>query len=75
MDRIKSNLKRCPLIKITRVSIKKDEKGDLVYQETSEEFNDCYRDYCMAWDPNTKTCTYFQSELLAQEEEDEDDED
>jgi hypothetical protein len=68
--KIKSNLKRCPLLKITKRVINKEDGVEEVY----EEFNDCYKTFCMAWDDTTKSCIYFPPEE-EEEEEDEDEED
>lgn len=62
-QKIKSNLKRCPLIKVKRKSMKRDDRGDIVFEEVVEEFNDCYKSFCMAWDEKTKSCAYFQTEV------------
>lgn len=53
-DKVKSNLIRCPLLKITRKETLPDGTCLII-----EEFNDCYKSYCAAWDSEKQTCTYF----------------
>ncbi|RMH18636.1 MAG: hypothetical protein D6698_06805 [Gammaproteobacteria bacterium] len=68
---IKSNIKRCPLLKVTRTIIN---DGSI---ETVEEFNDCYQKFCSAWDAKNKVCSYFSSyeEEIEESSEEEDDDD
>jgi hypothetical protein len=71
---VRSNLKRCPLLKITkRVTVKSD--NDEILEEVIEEesFSDCYKTYCMAWNAEQKCCTYFGFDIVEEEEEAEDD--
>lgn len=65
---VKSNLRRCPLLKITKRTVSKDGT-----EETIEEFNDCYMSYCMAWDNKQQCCTYFSFDLAEATEDDDDD--
>lgn len=58
MHTVKTNMKRCPHIKIHRKEIKYE--GDKIVSEIIiEEFNDCYGKGCMAWDDKNKTCKIF----------------
>ncbi len=63
-----SNLKRCPLLKITKKIFVRDNKGNIVSEETEESFSDCFRSFCMAWDDENKACTYFDMEIEDEEE-------
>jgi len=66
LSKTKSNIKRCPLLKITKRIVNKDGS-----EEIMEEFNDCYQSFCMAWNDKDKCCTYFD---LGKDEEEEEDE-
>lgn len=65
----KSNLKRCPLIKVTKKEYKRDCRGDIIEEITAEEFNDCYKSFCMAWDSKNNKCTYFDFSIESTDEE------
>ena len=70
---VRSNLKRCPLLKITKTIRVLSDEGVVVSEEKEESFNDCYKTFCEAWDVEAKKCTYFEADI--EEEDDEDDED
>lgn len=73
---VRSNLKRCPLLKITRVENTYDDKGNLIKSETIEDFNDCFKSFCTAWDTKTNRCSYFDvSPSEGQPKKEDDDED
>lgn len=63
MNRIKSNQRRCPLLKHTKKEIKYDKDGRVMGEVTVEELNDCYGKYCMAWREKTNSCSYFEEPL------------
>jgi|3_EtaG_2_1085321.scaffolds.fasta_scaffold75718_2 hypothetical protein len=67
--RVQSNIKRCPYLKITKKTTNK-ETGEVT---VIEEFNDCYKSFCMAWDDEVSICRYLQRDLEEDEDEDEDD--
>lgn len=50
-------------MKITRKLPIKDENGNVIGEETVEEFNDCYKGFCMAWVEAKQYCTYFDQEV------------
>jgi len=50
-----TNVKRCPHIKIVKKEMSYD-NDKLVSETISEEFNDCYGKFCMAWDDKLKVC-------------------
>lgn len=64
MDKVRSNIRRCPLLKHTRKEYKYDKDGKVIAEHTIEELNDCYGPYCMAWREKTKTCSYFEQPTL-----------
>ena len=70
--KIKTNLKRCPILTVTKKNYKYN--GDkLIQEETVVEFNDCYRSFCMAWDNENCTCKIYPDFEVVDVEEDETD--
>ena len=65
--KIKSNVQRCPYLKVTKKTTNKD-SGE---ETTTEEFNDCYKTFCVAWDNDKKKCEYLQREADTEEEDEE----
>lgn len=59
---VRSNLKRCPLMKIVKKEFVKDGEGNIVGEVMEESFSDCYRSFCMAWNSENNTCMYFSAE-------------
>lgn len=65
---IQSNLRRCPLLKITKEYPELDDQGKPTGTIIKvQEFNECYQSFCMAWKNNT--CFYFADEPPVKEEE------
>lgn len=58
MNKTKSNIKRCPHMKIFKKEISY-ENGAPSSETTTEEFNDCYGPFCMAFDEKLKICKIF----------------
>ena len=56
---VKSNLRRCPLLNITKKLCRYDEEGRLMSEEVVTEFNDCYKSFCMAWDIENEGCKLY----------------
>lgn len=52
--KLKTNLRRCPLLKITYEEVEADGKSTKVI----EEFQECYQSFCMAW--HGTGCSYFE---------------
>ena len=59
MDPVKTNLKRYPVLTISKKTYNYDDAGRIMSEETAVEFNDCYRNFCMAWDCENKTCKIY----------------
>ena len=57
--KIRSNLKRCPLLKVTKRECEYDSEGRLISEEVREEFSDCYKTYCAAWDELSSCCKIY----------------
>lgn len=51
-----TNINRCPHMKVLKKEVVFNDKGLPISEITTEEFNDCYGKYCMAWDKKTKAC-------------------
>lgn len=73
MDKVKSNQRRCPLLKVSTKLCKYDDKGNLVLEEQTIEFNDCYQSFCMAWDTENKNCKVYPDFDVVENEIEEDD--
>jgi len=61
--RIKSNISRCPYLKVTRKTVNPETKEEI----TVEEFNDCYKTFCVAWSKELEICTYLVLDLQSEE--------
>ncbi len=59
MEKSKSNIKRCPYIKVHKKEIVYDSHNRIIGETVTEELNDCYKNYCMAYDITTHTCKIF----------------
>lgn len=65
--KIQTNLKRCPLLKVTLEDQELDKDGKPTGRRTvSQEFNECYKDYCMAW--TGSCCSYFDNVSVEDED-------
>jgi len=74
MDKVKTNQRRCPLLKISKTTCRYDSEGNKIAEDTVVEFNDCYQSFCMAWDKENGNCKLYPDFDVVENEVEDDDE-
>jgi hypothetical protein len=69
VGKIKSNLVRCPYLKIKTKEIFYGESGEVIKETIQEEFQDCYKTFCAAWDKENNRCNYLFIESSEEDDE------
>ena len=64
------SIRRCPLIKVTKKEIIYNSEGIPTSETITEELNDCYKQYCMAWNEKSCSCMYFDTPTFLTDEDD-----